>query len=40
MKEYIIDFRTGPEKFCDDCPDHEACSLGLPCELVKEVNEL
>ena len=25
--------------FCDDCPDHEACSTGWPCWKVKEVHE-
>lgn len=20
---------------CDDCPDHEACMTGYPCEVVK-----
>ena len=25
-------------KLCSDCPDHEACMTGYPCELVKRVN--
>jgi hypothetical protein len=24
--------------FCKNCPDHEACLLGAPCDLVKKVN--
>jgi hypothetical protein len=24
---------SGP--FCDDCPDHEACMTGYPCDFVK-----
>jgi hypothetical protein len=24
--------------FCKDCPDHEACATGYPCEVVKRVN--
>lgn len=24
--------------FCEDCPDHEACSQGAPCDLVKQVH--
>ena len=25
--------------YCFDCPDHEACSTGYPCWMVKEANE-
>lgn len=26
--------------YCGDCPDHEACHQGAPCELVKRVSAL
>lgn len=25
--------------FCSDCPDHEACMQGYPCDMVKAVAE-
>lgn len=28
-----------PSGFCTDCPDHEACATGMPCALVKTVND-
>lgn len=24
--------------FCGDCPDREACSSGLPCEVVRDIQ--
>ena len=27
-----------PTYFCDDCPDREACSSGMPCWFVREAN--
>lgn len=29
---------TDNERFCGDCPDHEACATGISCEQVKRVN--
>lgn len=26
------------EPFCEDCPDHEACATGWPCDKVKSVD--
>ena len=26
--------------YCDDCPDHEACYTGWPCEEVKRVDAM
>lgn len=34
-----MDMREPGESFCSDCPDHEACSMGYPCSLVKRINE-
>lgn len=25
-------------EFCPDCPDHEGCSIGIPCEDVKKFD--
>ena len=32
------DEREAGEPFCRDCPDHEGCMSGYPCDLVKKVN--
>lgn len=32
------DMRKPGEKFCSDCPDHEACSQGYPCHMVLNLN--
>lgn len=26
------------DKFCDDCPDREACATGHPCNYVRIIN--
>lgn len=36
--EIIMDMRQPGENYCQDCPDHEACSTGYPCSVVKEVH--
>lgn len=36
FKEYLI-ARTENKVWCTDCPDHEACSQGYPCDMVKAV---
>lgn len=33
-----MDMRLPGEAFCADCPDHEGCMTGYPCDLVKHVN--
>jgi hypothetical protein len=32
------DMRFPGEAFCADCPDHEGCSQGMPCGIVRVVN--
>ena len=29
------DQREPGERFCFDCPDHEGCMSGMPCDVVK-----
>lgn len=31
------DEREPGQDFCSDCPDHEACMQGYPCDMVKAV---
>lgn len=33
--DWVKDMREPGEAFCSDCPDHEACASGYPCEFVK-----
>ena len=32
------DMRLPGESFCADCPDHEACASGYPCDFVRRVD--
>lgn len=32
------DMRLPGESFCSDCPDHEACCTGYPCDMVRRVH--
>lgn len=31
---------VGSAPFCVDCPDHEGCSQGIPCHVVKKANNV
>lgn len=31
------DMRLSGESYCADCPDHEACFTGYPCDMVRRV---
>lgn len=36
----VYDMRKPGESFCKDCPDHEGCMSGIPCSLVRRVNDI
>lgn len=36
-REQAADMRLPGEAFCANCPDHEGCSQGIPCDVVQRV---
>lgn len=37
LSETAADMRLPGESYCADCPDHEACYMGYPCDMVLAV---